>query len=210
MANKDWTGNSTSVWSSLVGASNHTDAERETNDYYATSPWAMRKLLEKESFYKDIWEPACGGNHLTKVLRENGYNVKTSDIIDRVDDGTVEILDFLKIPSGFGHKKYDMDIITNPPYKYAQEFVEKAMDLITDGRRVAMYLKITFLEGKKRRKMFEKYPPKYVYVASGRCGCAKNGEFNGPEESEAGAVAYAWYIWERGFTGEPTIRWFND
>ena len=105
---------------------------------------------------------------------------------------------------------WDGDVVTNPPYKYAQEFVEKALEIVPDGNKVAMYLKLTFLEGKKRQKMFKKYPPKYVYVAAGRMGCAKNGEFSDMEhEYEAGAVAFAWFIWEKGYKGEPIIRWFN-
>jgi hypothetical protein len=88
--------------------------------------------------------------------------------------------------------------------------VEKALEIVPDGNKVAMYLKLTFLEGKKRQKMFKKYPPKYVYVAAGRMGCAKNGEFSDMEhEYEAGAVAFAWFIWEKGYKGEPIIRWFN-
>ena len=200
--NKDWTGNSRSVYSTL-GASNHTEGEREENDYYATSPIAMELILEKESFDKDIWECASGGGHLSKVLRKHGYNVRCSDIIDRTGD--TEILDFLTYKG-----TWNGDVVTNPPYKYAQEFVEKALEIVPDGNKVAMYLKLTFLEGKKRQKMFKKYPPKYVYVAAGRMGCAKNGEFSDMEhEYEAGAVAFAWFIWEKGYKGEPIIRWFN-
>ena len=81
------------------------------------------------------------------------------------------------------------------------------MEIIEDGNRVAMFLKIQFLEGKARRKMFEKYPPKLIYVSSSRLRCALNGDFE--KYSKSNAVCYAWYIWEKGFTGEPTIRWFN-
>ena len=56
------------------------------------------------------------------------------------------------------------DILTNPPYKYAQEFVEHALALLKVGGYCVMLLKIQFLEGKARRKLFDKYPPKYVYV----------------------------------------------
>ena len=70
-----------------------------------------------------------------------------------------------------------------------------------------MFLKVQFLEGKARRKMFEKYPPKYIYVSSGRFRCALIGDFE--RYAKSNAVSYAWYIWEKGFTGEPTIRWFN-
>ena len=45
----DWTGNQNSIYKTL-GASNHTNKEREINDYYATEPKALELLLELESF----------------------------------------------------------------------------------------------------------------------------------------------------------------
>ena len=98
-----------------------------------------------------------------------------------------------------------MDIITNPPFKYAKEFVEQALDRITDGHKVAMFLKLQFLEGKSRRKLFETAPPARIYVASGRLNCAPNGDFT----NAVSALAYAWYVWEKGFVGKPTIDWIN-
>jgi hypothetical protein len=75
------------------------------------------------------------------------------------------------------------------------------MELIKDGGKVAMFLKLTFLESKKRKELFEKYPPKVVYVSCSRIECAKNGEFKGTS-----AVAYAWFVWEKGFKGDPIIK----
>ena len=61
----------------------------------------------------------------------------------------------------------DMDIITNPPYKYAKEFVLKALDILHFGCRCYMFLKLTFLEGKTRyNELFKKFPPKSIYVFS--------------------------------------------
>ena len=97
------------------------------------------------------------------------------------------------------------DIITNPPYSHAQEFVEKAMELVEEGGKVAMFLKLTFLEGKKRKELFKKYPPKVLYVSSSRLQCAKNGDFEGVGT----AIAYGWFVWEKGYKGEPVIRWIN-
>lgn len=60
---------------------------------------------------------------------------------------------------------FDGDIITNPPYGLATEFAEHAMNIITDGHKVAMFLKIQFLETQKRYELFKKYPPKpYMYL----------------------------------------------
>lgn len=198
---KDWTGNTKSIYTTL-GASNHTDYERETNDFYATDPKALELLLELEAFSPYVWEPACGQGHLSEVLKAHGYKVKSSDIIDRGYPGT-EKLDFLQVPSQTGPSR---DIITNPPYKLAKEFVKHALDISMDSTKVAMFLKVQFLEGKERRKLFEKYPPKVIYVSSSRLICAMNGAF---EKASSSAVAYAWFIWEKGYKGNTIVRWFN-
>lgn len=69
-----------------------------------------------------------------------------------------------------------------------------------------MFLKIQFLEGKARRELFEKYPPRVVYVSSSRLRCAMNGDF---EKVASSAICYAWYVWEKGYTGETVLRWIN-
>ncbi len=197
---KDWTGNSKSVFRT-IGASNHTEQERETNDYYATEPRAVDFLLEQEKFAPVVWECACGEGHISKVLEEYGYKVISTDLIYR-GYGDKQTLDFLKNT----RREFDGDIITNPPYKYAKEFVEQALDSVKIGRKVAMLLKLTFLEGQARRSLFDRQPPKTVYIFSGRIKCAKNGDFDGTGQ---GAMAYAWFVWEKGFYGSPKIKWIN-
>lgn len=203
---KDWTGNSRS-YASTLGARNFALEEREEHDYYATDPNSLKVFLvrlEEDNIKLNhyIWECACGEGHLSKVLEEVGYNVYSTDLVNR--NYGISGIDFLNQT-----KTWSGDILTNPPYKYAKEFVEKAMELLKDGNKLIMFLKLQFLEGQKRKKMFEKFPPIYIYVFSTRQRCAMNGDFskytnNGETH---GAVAYCWYIWEKGFTGEPVIRW---
>lgn len=183
-----------------LGATNHSDNERATNDYYATDPMALVALLDKEQFSNDVWECACGDGALSKVLEAKGYNVLSTDLVDR-GYGTGGV-DFLEL-----NEEYDGDIVTNPPYSKAQAFVEKALDVVTVGHKVAMLLRLQFLETKARRALFERFPPKYVYVSSSRIQCARNGDFE--NYGKGSAVAYAWFVWEKGFSGEPTVRWFN-
>jgi hypothetical protein len=66
-----------------------------------------------------------------------------------------------------------------------------------------MFLKVQFLEGKARRKLYETLPPKTVYISSSRLQCGRNGVFTDS------MVAYAWYVWEKGYKGNTTIKWFN-
>lgn len=148
---KDWAGNRNSIFKTL-GASNHSEGCRADYDYYATDPLAIELLLDVETFSPNIWECACGEKHLSQVLEKRGYITRSSDIINRCEN---EVFDFLS-PS---NKMWHGDIITNPPYRYALDFVYKALEIIPNGYKVAMFLKIQFLEGKTRRALFDKYPP---------------------------------------------------
>ena len=122
---KDWTGNGNSIWKTL-GASSHTDKERQREDYYATDPKAAELLLLEETFTGPIWECACGEKHLAKVFEERGYAVRSSDLIDRCGN---EVFDFLSIEN----QSWEGDIITNPPYKYALDFIYKALQIVKGG-----------------------------------------------------------------------------
>lgn len=79
---RDWTGNSRSAHATL-GRRNYAQNEREPDDYYATEPKALELLLELEEFDKNIWECRCGEGHLSEVLKAHGYNVRSTDLVDR-------------------------------------------------------------------------------------------------------------------------------
>ena len=195
---KDWIGDNRTAFRQL-GASNHSELEREENDFYATDPTAIDDLLSVETFSKNIWECAVGQGHLAERLKQHGYFVECTDLVDRGYPNT-EIVDFIK-------EKYDFDgdIITNPPYKYCTEFILNALDSISDGHKVAMFLKLQTLEGQKRyEEIYSKYPPKRVYVYSKRKNCAKNGDF---EKYPSSAVCYAWFVWVKGEYGCTELKW---
>ena len=185
----------------VLGSSNHVAENREAFDYYATDPKAVEMLLELEQFAPVIWEPACGEGHISKVLQAHGYQVISTDLVYR-GFGDPEPLDFLKETlDGF-----EGDIITNTPYSTGLEFVQRALESVRPGGKVAMFLKVQFLEGQKRGAFFKDTPPRTVYISRSRLSCAKNGDF---ERFPDSAIAYAWYVWEKGFTGDPVIKWFN-
>ena len=152
---KDWTGNKKSTFVTL-GASNHTDKERQREDYYATDPIAARLLLEVEHLEGKIWECACGEKHLAKVFEDAGYDVRSSDLVNRCGN---EVFDFLGIENC---ESWEGNIVTNPPYKYATEFIYKSLSIIPNGYKVAMFLKVQFMEGKERKQLFTEFPPKVM------------------------------------------------
>ena len=190
--------------SSLAGTS--TTRERVDNDYYATPTTSTEALLEEVQFKGSFLEPCIGGGHIAEVIKryypdEVLYGM---DLVDRGYPRTI-VADFLEYD--FKDRKFD-NIITNPPYSLAQEFLEKGMIVLNENGKIAMFLKIQFLEGAKRKEMFSKYPPKYIYVFTKR----QNPWRNGSPVDEKGkpwssTMCFAWFVWEEGFKGEPIIRW---
>lgn len=172
---------------------------RQSHDYYATHPDATKALLKFETFY-NVWEPACGEGHISKVLKEAGITVFSTDLIDRQYQDSLQ--DFLSI----GTPTWEGDIITNPPFTHAQEFIERALSIIPTGRKVAMFLRIQFLESNARKHLFKEHPPKYVYVSSARLVCAKNGDFT--KYAKTSVACYCWFIWYKGYKGDTTLKWF--
>lgn len=187
---------SANVYSTL-GASNHATGERAQYDLYCTHPKAVEGLLKLEQFSHQIWEPCDGLGHISDTLAKNGYDVRRSGIITRNRD--IEQLDFL----AYNGAEWQGDIITNPPYSCATDMVRKALSVVSGRRKVAMWLRILFLESKHRQELFRELPPKRIWVSSSRIPCSdREGNFRGS------AQGYAWYIWEKGYKGETKIDWF--
>jgi len=166
---------------------NH-DKNRVKNDFYPTPFNATYELLEKEKLLDPIYECACGDGAISKVLIEKGYEVYSSDLIDR---GYGEVgVDFLKSTD----KRFNT-IITNPPFNLSTEFTLKALEL---SQRYVIFLnKLSFLEGIKRRQtLFNRGHLKTVYVFTKRL------KFGG-----SGLMAFAWYIFDKQYCGTAELKW---
>lgn len=188
--------------------------------FIGTDPKALELFLDRIDkdgikLHEDIWECACGEGNLSEVLKKRGYYVFSSDLIDRGYGTTGNFLEFypmieMRSLAEYGYKSVKRidpihkDILTNPPYKYALDFVKHALEIQADGYHTIMFLKIQFLEGKERYKFFKENPPKFVYVHSERQKCAINNNF---KDVKSSAVCYAWFIWEKGFKGDTIVRW---
>lgn len=173
--------------------------DKEKLDFYATDKRAIHELLKREHFKSLVYEPACGMGHIGKVLEKYGYTVKATDICYR-GYGEEREVDFFTVTENI------LDIVTNPPYFCADEFLRHALEISGEGVKIAMLFRLAFLEGQSRYELFRKYPPKRVYVFSKRLNCAKNGEF---EKYKSSTIAFAWFILEVGYKGITELRWIR-
>ena len=188
----------------ILGSSNHSEGERVKDDFYTTPKIAVDKLfLELEKLKiklpKIIIEPSVGTGSIAYPFCEKGYFVMGFDITNRGFPNT-NIVDWLTV------SRPDIDnlaIVANFPYNKIQEHTEHSLSILKDGEYLIELAKIQFLEGKARREMFNKNPPKYVLVFSERIKCLANGENTGGSS----AICFCWYVFQKGFKGMPQVDW---
>ena len=219
-------------------AGGNTTTKRADEDYYATDPQAVFKIIKELTIntgvictecFANILEPCVGEGHIIDGLQlfvdylwkdtpdEEKVNVNyvpikdssyvtALDIVDRGYPNTI-VTDFTTWQTD---KKFGL-IITNPPYSCAKEFIEKGIELLESDGVMCMYLKLQFLEGKSRKELFDKYPPKYIYVMRNRTPTWKNGNPVNPDTGKkwAETICFAWFIWQKDSKTEPIIRWLD-
>ena len=171
---------------------------RRTDDFHETPRVAVEALLSVETFAGPIWEPACGRGAISEVLIEHGHDVISSDLVAR----------------GYGSGRTDFllewqprapNVITNPPYKLALAFAQHAL-AVTAGR-VALLLRLAWLESTTRLSFFTSHPPARVWVFASRLPMMHRDGWTGRKASSA--IPHAWYVWEHGHRGPVTLDWLG-
>lgn len=175
-------------------------AEREKDDFYPTCPEATIALLSLEQFSDRVWEPACGDGAISKIFEERGHSVVSTDLVSR-GYGQPGV-DFL-----LEHKLAAPDIITNPPFKLAEQFVLHGLGL--GACKIAMLLRVAWLEGEERkRRIFDTTPLARVHISSRRLTMMRGGTDGG--RGGGGMIAFAWFVWDVDFKGPaPTLQFFD-
>ena len=182
--------------SGLVTGNARTALKDRKDDLYQTPPEAVHALVKVETLPHDIWEPACGPGSIARVLRKHGHNVLATDLVDYDSpDQDVHGLDFL-FPQD--HKDWSA-IVTNPPFKLAEQFVEHALFL---SPVVIMLLRLAFLTSEKRTNILEHSGLARVHVFRRRLPMMHRDGWEGPKASSS--MDFAWFVWDRSYYG-PTI-----
>jgi hypothetical protein len=173
-------------------AGQHSYKERQ-NDCYETPACAVEALLRIESIPHSVWEPACGPGAIVRVLRDHGHSVFATDL--HPYGCGLSGIDFLTA----GHRMTDA-VVTNPPYQLAEQFVRHALEF---SPLVIMLLRLAFLESVRRTEILEKSGLARIHVFRNRLPMMHRKDWAGPKSSSA--MPFAWFVWERGYTGPTTI-----
>lgn len=166
------------------------------DDRYDTPPQAVHALVKAEMLPLHIWEPACGAGSIVNVLREAGHTVMATDLQNGGCYDSRFGIDFLmEYTAPIGCEA----IITNPPYKLADQFVRHALTLVP---KVIMLLRFNYLEGVGHSDIIDKHLA-HVYLFRNRLPMMHRKNWAGPKSTSM--VAFAWFSWMRGHTGPMTL-----
>jgi hypothetical protein len=182
---------------SIAGTSEN--RERVENDFYATPQTSVDALLEVEAIGYPALEPSCGNGAISKILELEG-EVESTDLVYRgFGKGDTDFLT-TQWPDRF------LTVITNPPFNLFTEFVKKGLEVTTN--KLILFGKLQALEGEKRATYLATTPLRTVYVFKKRQNPLRNGsavDENG--KPWASTMAFAWFVWEKGYIGKPQIEW---
>jgi len=170
-------------------------SSRPDHDFYETPTVAVTALLLVEKFGNQVWEPACGKGAISKVLIKHGHDIWSSDLYDW----------------GYSHGETGRDflscellvvdaVITNPPFKVAQDFAMTAL-AATRARmgKVALLNRIAWLESDRRREMFTSTPLSRVWVFSKRLPMMHRHGWEGRRTTSM--IGFAWFVWDHRYEG---------
>jgi hypothetical protein len=174
---------------------------QDSRDDFPMPPWATRALCEHILSKNDLavqtcLEPACGRGYMVKPLREYFASVEASDAYHY---GFAPERDFLSYPYETGSHDW---VITNPPFRLAEDFVLRALMVARKG--VAILARTVFLESSGRYKaIFSQVPPAAFAQFVERVPMVK-GRI---DQKASTATGYAWLVWDKGYSGAPQLKW---
>lgn len=181
-------------------------------DDFPTQPWGSRALVQHVLIPEDVklgsaWEPACNRGYMARPLRESFGRVHASDIFDYSQESggfcQDRVVDFLWPDSESPNlAKHPVDwIITNPPFRLAEQFIWRARNLATVG--CAMLVRTSFLEGAGRyERLYSITPPTIIAQFVERLPMVKGRV----DRRVSTATSYAWLVWIRDRDPKP-FQW---
>ena len=162
--------------------------ERIENDFYETPEWVTEIILKHVKFDGSIWEPAAGKGAMVEVMRNHGYLVCGTDLVNR-GHGFI-IMDFLKSQI-WGRLK---NIVTNPPYgDDAEAFAKHALDMLPDDGKLVLVCRYEWLCAKKRRYLFDRESAFCKLIVLNKRPRWIKGSKGSPRHN------YAIYVWDNAF-----------
>jgi hypothetical protein len=188
---------------------NSIEQRKKSHDYYVTPHWMVREFLnawnKDTGIIDELKKPgkiivdACAGgddeNEMSYPCVLSEFNLETLTIDIREDSRAMIKHNYLTLDIGF---QADL-IITNPPFMYAIEIIEKALNDCVNNGYVVMLLRLNYFGAQKRTPWFKQHMPIMTYVHSRRAA------FNPDYPTKTDSIEYMHAIWQKGNYPKKTL-----
>ena len=158
------------------------------DDLYETPACATRALIRTGVLdqFPRILEPAAGRGAIVRELKRGGWQVLAQDLIEYVaaDPEVHAGINFFGVEA----LAFTDAIVTNPPYRLADRFVRKGLEL---GVPVIVLLRLMALEGAKRSDIMAHL--RHVFIGIERLPMMHREGWSGPKLKD-GAMPFAWFF----------------
>jgi len=157
------------------------------DDLYETPACAVHALLRCEKLPSVIWEPACGRGAISRILLAAGHDVRSTDLVDYgFGESGIDFLMETRAPK-------DCEcVVTNPPFKLADQFVRHALRL---APRVIVLLRWAYAEGAGRADLIDEHLTR-VWLGKERLPFMHRDGYEGRRNANSGAP-FAWFVFEQ-------------
>src|SRR5208337_3210851 len=177
--------------------------QRDPLDYYVEPFFCSERLFQEIKFSGPLYDPACGSGRIVKAARAAGYQCVGSDIVRRSEFCWFEA-DFLMRPIGAACPG---TIVSNPPFKHAQAFVERALEVAT--HEIAMLLPANWRTGDRRSRWLEQTPLRLILDITPRPSMPPGAVIEAGEDPGGGREDFCWMIWSKSHIGPYTGGWLR-
>lgn len=174
---------------------------RHPDDWYVEPPWCDQALFRAVKFTGTIVDPCCGMGRVLDAAHAAGYTTFGMDIVDRGASKRhhFAIANFLERDEPIAN------IAFNPPYKHADACVVRGVERAQ--RICAVLLQARYANAQSRVAMLRDLPLRQVLQLSPRPSMPPGTVIEAGEPAGGGEQDFAWYVFEKGYTGKPEFGW---
>jgi hypothetical protein len=169
---------------------------RNTADWYVEMCWCSSRLFEVETFVGAVHDPACGMGRIVAAARAHGHEATGADLVDRGFGFPVGDFALTMVPVA--------NIVVNPPFAIARQFVEHALELAE--RKVAVVFPTARLNA---ARWLQDLPLRRIWLLTPRPSMPPGEAIMRGERAAGGKSDFTWLVFEQGFEGEPSIGWLR-
>ncbi len=182
--------------------------EREGRDFYATPSWVTEALLQHVTLRGPVWEPCCGDGAMSEGLAARGYDVVSTDLVERgFGTSGVDFLACQAVPDGCH------SIVTNPPYgdtgfprgqakspTAMLAFLRHALALTASVQgQLALLVRLQWIAGQRAAELMSAAPFAAVVVLRQRIRWFEMGE-----DTNRAQHHHAWVVFDHAYpAGRP-------